>query len=159
MIRIGLGLVALLGFIAWASSNGTQTTQEPQGASPSHEVSPDGSFFGSADRDLADGVHLELDISLLPPLLAADGRMLRSSCVELSYEVGAVQIGEARFHQMVEVDSSTSVDLSVRDLDRALGQNADVPAFSSYHVSVSPKPGKTWGSVQSVADDILFTAQ
>jgi hypothetical protein len=121
-------------------------------------------FFATHTQELGEGVVLDLNLSLLPRTLLADGREVRPLSMRAIFETSAngtsaAYLGESRSHLLVASASAEAVDLSIRGLDLVVHQaGATDEVERAYEVQVMPAVGKTWGDVADFKDDVLVIA-
>ncbi|MFO1010957.1 MAG: hypothetical protein U1F29_12905 [Planctomycetota bacterium] len=152
ILAVGLGLVVSLA----ASARSAQQTNS-RDAEPNTGSRP---FFGTGISDLGEGADLDINISLLPNAVLADGTMVRPLFVRGIFEIGGGHyLGESRVHRLCPSNSTEAFDLSsAQELDLDLfATSTDNHRLRQYDVRVAPAPGKTWGQVVSMTDDVRIT--
>jgi len=121
-------------------------------------------FFATHTQELGEGVVLDLNLSLLPRTLLADGREVRPLSMRAIFETSAngtsnAYLGESRSHLLATSASADPVDLSIRGLDIAVHQaGATQDVERAYSVQVMPAAGKSWGEVANFKDDVIVIA-
>jgi hypothetical protein len=99
-----------------------------------------------------------LVVSLLPATTDSDGHLVRAVSAVLIYQKVTAYLGAADFHQLVPADSSRVIDLSVQGLDLSIDAVApDAPTeLRSFHCTLVPRAGLTWGTVRVFAEDVVL---
>lgn len=152
--------VISLGLVAWLASSAPSVQQtHSRDAEPNTGNKP---FFGTGITDLGEAADLDINISLLPNAMLADGTTVRPLFIRGIFEIGGGHyLGESRVHRLCPSNSTEAFDLSsAPELDIDLfASSPDNHRLRQYDVRVAPAPGKTWGQVLSMTDDVRITAQ
>jgi hypothetical protein len=160
-ITLGLSSTLAVALCALAYSAVAHATSQAPGqvrSVPAPSASPDAVRIGSQTVVVGENVWVEQSTSLLPPVVLQNGTSVRSVRVNALYMTAQMRlVGQTLYHQLVPVDSSESLDLSIDDLE-VNEANAEAQ-LRSCTVRVTPVAGKTWGTVDSVKTDVVMTAQ
>lgn len=106
---------------------------------------------------LASGVGAEISISLLPILATSDGRSLRPVRINALYVSGPMTlVGQTLYHELLNVDSTETVDVSAHGLD--VGGPIGPEQIRSFSVTLAPIAGRTWGTLDDLANELTITA-
>lgn len=158
---IGLAVLGVAAAsIAAARPFFSPTAAQAQGAT-AHPNTSDKPFFGTSMTSLGESVDLDLNVSLLPLVTLADGSVVRPMSMRGIFELaGGHYLGESRRHLLCPSGSTEAIDLSsAQELDLSLFDPApNEPKLRTYDVRVRPAPGKTWGQVLSMQDDVRVDA-
>jgi hypothetical protein len=132
---------------------------------PAHTIQAETQpFFATHTQELGEDVVLDLNLSLLPRTLLADGREVRPLSMRAIFETSAngtsnAYLGESRSHFLCPVASAEPIDLSIRGLDIAVHTSGAVNEVErAYSVQVVPAAGKSWGEVANFMDDVVVLA-
>ena len=91
--------------------------------------------------------------SLLSPVTLLDGTVRRCVWTNAVFTRGGIAVGESQYHSMLPTDSTETVDLSIATVELA----PELPT-KSYHVTITPRSPKTWGTVATFDDDLIVEA-
>lgn len=160
-ITLGLSAAFAVAPCALAYSALANATPQAPGqtrAIPAPSAAPDAVRIGSQTVLVGENVWVEQSASLLPPFVLQNGTTVRSVRVNPLYMTGQMRlVGQTLYHQLVPVDSSESLDLSIDSLEVS-APNSET-TLRSCTVRVTPVAGKTWGTVDNVKADIVMTAE
>ncbi len=106
---------------------------------------------------LGSGVGAEISVSLLPVLVTSDGRTLRPVRINALYVSGPMTlVGQTLYHELLNVDSTETVDVSAHGLD--VGGPIGPEQIRSFSVTLAPIAGRTWGTLDDLANELTITA-
>jgi hypothetical protein len=153
-IKTGIVVAAVLGTTGLVFSlarNSHKTTQDLGREAPAPVAGDD--LNGSRLTRLPNGIAIDVNASILPAILTADGVSLRPVWTNAVCTQDGVVVGETRFHSLVPSDSTSPIDISVIGVDVTPGPS-DPANLRNYRVVLGLRSGTTWGTAIDFDGDL-----
>ncbi|MBK7878371.1 MAG: hypothetical protein IPJ77_22175 [Planctomycetes bacterium] len=158
VLALSVAFVVLGSGAALAFYRGARSTQSEEHRSTSAvPISTDAPRSLEKSIVLSSGVGAEISVSLLPALATSDGRSLRPVRINALYVSGPMTlVGQTLYHELLNVDSTETVDVSAHGLD--VGGPIGPEQIRSFSVTLAPIAGRTWGTLDDLANELTITA-
>lgn len=154
VVPMALPLVAGLGMSLISAARSAGVRQD----SPSHSA-PAGTSAaeGSCEqRVILAGVEIRCSVCVSAPIQTNQGAVVRPVSVAVSFLGSRVHLGDAHSLRVMPGSSAQAIALDLQGLDLGLADPTLAPsqASRSFHVTATPRTGKTWAQVGNPAADL-----